>query len=253
MPRKAIYLTGKRPATAPRLDAETARETVIDGRGWSNIDRTSAYDQLSGDLLFERLASWSPTVRERAAAALAQRKDSNPLPALIRTLESPDLHARLGACEALEAMRGRAAPAVDLLREQLDSEDLWLRVQAAEALAAIGRPAMAAVPRLLEMLAEGPTEADPRGMEQRYLSYALFDSRGGLLGRSLEGVDREKLFKAVRAGLRNEDGRARGSISSVYSNLTFEEIQPLLPVIHRAIVEPPPVASCSPTKSAWPG
>jgi len=77
-------------------------------------------------------------------------------------------------------------------------------------------------------------------MEQRYLSFALFDRRGGLIGRSLEGVDRELLMKAVRAGLLNEDGRARGSFGSVYQNLTFEELQPLLPAIHRAIVEPSP-------------
>jgi hypothetical protein len=48
------------------------------------------------------------------------------------------------------------------------------------------------------------------------------------------------LYKAVRAGLLNEDGRARGSIGSVYKNLTYDEIKPLLPEIQRAIVEPSP-------------
>ncbi len=32
----------------------------------------------------------------------------------------------------------------------------------------------------------------------------------GMLRGSLDGVDREALYKAVRAGLKNEDGRARG-------------------------------------------
>ena len=77
-------------------------------------------------------------------------------------------------------------------------------------------------------------------MEQRYLSFALFNQRGGLLGQSLEGIDREMLYKAVRAGLHNEDGRARGSYTSVYRNLSFEELKPLLPDIHRAIKEPAP-------------
>ena len=76
-------------------------------------------------------------------------------------------------------------------------------------------------------------------MQQRYLSFALFE-RDGILGRSLEGVDRPALYKAVRAGLKNEDGRARGSIGSVYRRLSLAEIQPLLPAIHEAIVQPAP-------------
>jgi hypothetical protein len=77
-------------------------------------------------------------------------------------------------------------------------------------------------------------------MEQRYLCFSLFNRRGGLIGRSLEGVDRELLIKAVRVGLQNEDGRARGSLGTVYENLTYDEIKPLLPAIHQAIVEPAP-------------
>jgi hypothetical protein len=72
------------------------------------------------------------------------------------------------------------------------------------------------------------------------LTFALFDRGDGLLGRSLEGVDREALYKAVRAGLNNQDGRARGSFNSVYRNLSFEEIKPLLPTIYQAIIEPAP-------------
>jgi hypothetical protein len=61
-----------------------------------------------------------------------------------------------------------------------------------------------------------------------------------MLGLSLEGVDRQALHAAVRAGLDNEDGRARDSFESVYRNLSFEEIEPLLPAIHRAVIEPAP-------------
>jgi len=56
----------------------------------------------------------------------------------------------------------------------------------------------------------------------------------------LEGVDRPALYKAVRAGLKNQDGRARGSIGSVYRHLSLQEITPLLPAIHEAIVQPAP-------------
>jgi hypothetical protein len=130
-------------------------------------------------------------------------------------------------------------PAVAALQKTLAHDDLWLRIKAAEALAAIGKPAMQTVPQLLELLAQVDIENDPRGMQQRYLSFALFE-RDGMLGRSLEGVDREALNNAVRAGLKNQDGRARGSIGSVYRQLSLAEIQPLLPAIHEAIIQPAP-------------
>ena len=238
MPLKKIYLTGKRPGVAPRLHAAAAQALILDGRGWSNKDRNSAYDAISADQLVERLGSWSPVVRERAAMALARRKEVS-VPPLLKMLESPALDSRYGACQALIALRGRGAPALEALRRSLAEPDLWLRIKAAEALAAIGAPAMKTVPQLLELLAQVDPQNDPRGMQQRYLSFALFDS-GGMLSRSLEGVDREALYKAVKAGLKNQDGRARGSIGSVYRNLSFDEIKPLLPAIYQAIIEPAP-------------
>jgi hypothetical protein len=44
----------------------------------------------------------------------------------------------------------------------------------------------------------------------------------------------------VRAGLKNQDGHARGSIGSVYQHLSAEEIKPLLPAIYQAVIEPAP-------------
>ena len=44
MPLKKIFLTGKRPSIVPQLDAKTAKRIILDGRGWNNKDRTSAYD-----------------------------------------------------------------------------------------------------------------------------------------------------------------------------------------------------------------
>lgn len=238
LPLKKINLTGKRSGVAPQLDAAAAQALILDGRGWDNKDRYSAYDRLSPEQLLERLGSWSPVVRERAAMALGRRKDVS-VPPLVKMLESPALTSRYGACQGLIALRGRGAAAVETLRRTLAEPDLWLRIKAAEALAAIGGPAMPTVPQLLELLAEVNPQNDPRGMQQRYLSFALFDG-GGMLSRSLEGVDREALYQAVRAGLKNQDGRARGSIGSVYRNLSAEEIKPLLPAIYQAIVEPAP-------------
>ena len=238
MPLKKINLTGKRPGVQPQLDAAAAQALILDGRGWDNKDRYSAYDKLSEGQLMERLGSWSPVVRERAAMALGRRQEVS-VPPLVKMLESPALYSRYGACQALIALHERGAPAIEALRKALADQDLWLRIKAAEALASIGTPAMQTVPQLLELLAQVDPQSDPRGMQQRYLSFALFDS-GGMLSRSLEGVDREALYEAVRAGLKNQDGRARGSLGSVYRNLSAEEIKPLLPAIYQAIIEPAP-------------
>ncbi|MBC7077836.1 MAG: HEAT repeat domain-containing protein, partial [Synergistales bacterium] len=239
MPLKKLFLTGKQPSIVGELSSDQAWSIIRDGRGWTNKDRNSFYDALSEEELLQRLKSWSPVVRERAAMALARRLKSPP-ESVLQMLESSRLEARYGACQALAHFKEAAAPAVPQLMKLLDHEDLWLRIKAAEALVAIGPPAKPALPLLLERLSRGPSKEDPRGMEQRYLSYALFDTPRRLLGNSLEGLDREAFYNAVRAGLRNEDGRARTIISSIYTALSEEDIRPILPHIYRSIVEPAP-------------
>jgi hypothetical protein len=239
MPLENIYLTGKKPNNVPQIDAAEAARLVADGRDWSSKDRIAAYAERTEVEIFEGLRSWSPVVRERSAMELANRED-DPIPALIEMLDDPDLNARIGACQAMIMLKGKAAPAVPALTRTLDADDIWLRIRAADALAAIGPEAMATVPKLLQMLADQDPVSDPRGMQQRYLSFALFNSRDGMLGRSLEGVDRDLLYAAVKAGLQNDDGRARGAYGSVYNNLTYEEVEPLLPVIYQAVIEPAP-------------
>jgi HEAT repeat protein len=237
LPLKSLYLTGKKASTIPQLDRETALAIINDGRGWSNKVRNSAYDSLTPDDLVERLSSWSPSVRERAAAALSRRKEGMPVPALTDMLDSSETETRLGACEALGLARAAAAPAIPDLLKQLDHPDLWVRVKAAEALGSIGQPAIEALPVLLERLVKGATEKDPRGMEQRHLCDVVFTA---MLRNSLDGVDRDLLRKAVAAVLRNEDGRARSTTAAVYKKLSFEEIEPLLPAILDAVVTPAP-------------
>jgi hypothetical protein len=239
MPLKKLCLTGKEKSNVPQVDMAAAQGLIEDGRGWSNKDRNSAYDKLTTEQLIACLSSWSPVVRERAGMALARRKD-DVIGRLIGLLDGPDLYTRYGACQALKMQKNCGETAVSALLKTFRSDDLWLRILAAEALAGIGQPAKAAIPEMLTRLTKSDPKNDPRNMEQRYLCFALFEGRGGLLGKSLEGVDRELLMKAVRAGLQNEDGRARGSLGTVYENLTYEEIKPLLPAIHKAIIEPAP-------------
>jgi hypothetical protein len=236
MPLKHTLFTGKEPSKVPQLTADQAQSIILDGRGWNNKDRNSAYDQMDGDELIEKLSSWSPVVRDRAAMALARRKDT-PIPILVEMLKSDKLYTRLGACVTFGYLKGKAAPAIPALQAALKDKDIWMRVKASEALAGAGQPGMVALPELLEIIAKGPTKEDPRGMEQRFISSIVF---GQMLRNSLDGVDREKLYAAIRAGLKNEDGRARGSVSSIYKKLSTKEIQPLLPAILQASAVPSP-------------
>ncbi len=236
MPLKKLVLTGKVAPTAKQLNPDEVTTIINDGRGWSQGDKYSAYAALSAEVLMERLTSWSPIVRQRAAIALSRIKEMQVEP-IIALLDNPSLETRLGACQALAQFKDRAAPAVPKLRELLKADDLWLRIQAADALAAIGEAGRVAAPDLLNMLIKKPSPDDPRAMEQRYLCFALFN-RGGMLNQSLEGVDRALVLKAMRVGLTNEDGRARGAISGMYGKLTKEEIASLMPDLNRSVVEP---------------
>lgn len=238
LPLKKIALTGRSPSIAAQLSPGDAQSLITDGRGWDNKDRTSTYNGFDNSELIKRLGSWSPVVRERAADAIARRPDF-PLTDIIALLDSDSLDARIGACTAIEKLAGRAVAAVPQLRLVLQDDDLWLRVRAADALSVMGKAAAPALPDMLERISRGQSSEDPRGMEQRFISKAVF---GRMLrsAKALEGVDRDQLRGAIASGLENQDGWARTEISSVYQRLSYEELQPLLPAILDAIEKAAP-------------
>ena len=243
LPLKSLYITGRKPSSTPALEASEVAEVIAAGRGYFPTKEMdpSRYQSRSDEELLAGLTSWSPAARKRSAQELGKR-DGDFVPALLKLLASPDRDSRYGAAEALGNLKSGSDidARVRALSGAFTADDLWLRILAAQALAGIGAPAKSAVPQMLERLAKSDPKNDPRSMEQRYLSIALFDQRRGLIGRSLEGVDRQLLVRAIRAGLQNEDGHARSSLASVYRNLTFDEIKPLLPAIVQAIAEPAP-------------
>ena len=238
-PLRKLHIAGAVNDVVKPLSKTQAASIVDDGKGFSHREKARIYADRSVDQLFENLTSWSPVVRKRAADALS-RRSGDFTERVNRLLTSSQLYAQLGGCEAVASLGGRIPGSVPKLRNLLRADDLWLRIKATDALAAIGEQARVVIPELLTMLCDVDAESDPRGMQQRYLCFALFDRRGGLLNGSLDGVDRDALYAAVRAGLQNEDGRARGTIAAVYRHLSFEEIEPLLPAIHHAVVESAP-------------
>jgi len=238
LPLKSLRLTGKEPSCIPAADESEAAMVVAAGKDWSRRDGIKRYKRYDTETLMAGLGSWSPTLRLRCAKELASRK-AEIIPQLITMLESGEAEEKLGACAALRKSGERASSAAPALRKALRSDDLWLRIQAAEALTSIGPAGREAIPEMLT-LASRPTKDDPRGMTQRYLAFSLFQKpmagRGtGLISRSLDGIDRDDLQVAVEAILQNQDGRARGTVTSIFNNLSYEEIQPLLPAIYEAV------------------
>ena len=245
VPLRRLHMTGKLATGRLRLSADEVRSTIEDGRGFQPSHPKQAYHAQSAEELCQRLRSWSPVVRFRAATALA-KKPGDHVPQLLELLASKDEHARLGACQALEYQGKRAAPAVDALAALLVEGDTWLRIRAAYALAGIGAPARGAAPQLLRLSLE-EDRTDPRATLRRYLSLALFvggaiddGPHRGLLADSVEGVDRELLREAVQRMLRLDDGLARSSVAGVYQRLAPEDLEPLWPAILQASGSPAP-------------
>jgi len=243
LPRERLFITGKGRHPQNELTGTALTETIEAGRGFVVPEHgLTPYLAKSKEALIKDLTSWSPAVRERAAEVLGKKADDATVQTVIEMLSAKELNTRYGACVALGAMK--AAPAVPALSAALKSDDVWLRIQATYALSAIGDPARKLTDQLLD-LAVSHHPADPREYLQRYLCYALFYPGGamgkaGLFAKSIQGVDRQKLYAAVIRLLQNDDGRARGTIPSIYKQLSFEEIEPLLPAIFESIAQSAP-------------
>jgi hypothetical protein len=240
IPLRKLRITGKGAGVADVLKGDDLKMVIESDRGllWSNRD--DLYAGRDAEELLRMLGSWSPAIRRRAAKALAAKGDESILSRVTDLLQGPDTNACYGACMVLEQMKGRAAEAVPALTAMLSSRDLEVRIRAINALAGIGAPARDSVPEMLK-LALQKYDDDPREITQRYISVALFRKHGpGLLSASVEGIDRDLLFRVIQKLLQNEDGHARSSVASVYGIMKFEVLKPLLPDICRAIEEPAP-------------
>jgi hypothetical protein len=87
--------------------------------------------------------------------------------------------------------------------------------------------------------------ADPRRTAQRAVGIALFSPYPGtggrpILAKSIEGVDRQLLYPAVRSLLENDDSVARGGPGVIFGKLTDRDLVELLPAIVKASQEMAP-------------
>lgn len=236
LPLKSLRITGKGQSSIDTVSKEEASKLIADGRGYFETKKNAPllYANRSVNDLLTGLSSWSPIVRKRSGEELGRRDGGN-LPALIEMLNSPDRDTRYGAVEAFGFLGPKADPAAPHLRTLLKADDPWLRSLAVTSLAKMGdEERRKSLPELLVMLAT-PIPGDPRGMAQRAATVALFSKTGGIMTGSLEGVDRDLLYPAIKSVLKNQDGRTRGELVPMYGKLTDQDIAILLPSVVEAI------------------
>jgi hypothetical protein len=245
LPLKVTILTGRKPCVVTPLTPAGAAETIAAGRDFTYWDLETCYEGRDTEVLFAGLTSWSPAVRKRSARSLG-RRDGDFVPRLLQMLGGPDRDARYGACEALGRLGPKADAAAEPVRALLADKDPWLKRLAAEALAWMGPGSRTASVADLLRAVDRKDPADPRGRVQGTLAESLFSPGPGkrepksILADSLEGVDRDLLYAAIRALLKNEDGRIRGLLNRTYLKLKPQDVAALLPDIVKAIQEPAP-------------
>ena len=242
LPIKSLYLTGKKPCSVPALKQKEVAEVIAAGRDYflPSGNRGTAYEGRTTDRLLAGLSSWSPSVRKRSAQALG-KCDGNFVPPLLKLLASSNRYARYGACEALGCLGPKADAAASQLRALLKDPDPWLQSLASLSLPALGPEARQASIADLLTMAASPTPIDPRWTAQRTACMALFSRYPGkhepnpIAAESLEGIDRQLLYPAIRLALQNDDAVARGSIAHIYGKLTDRDLAVLIPDIIKAI------------------
>ena len=246
MPLQKLAITGRGVHPDNRLTGKALEEVVGWGRTYRYGHESDCDNGLAIDALLKNLTCYSPTVRFRAARALAQKPD-DVVPQLIAMLKTGDLPTQYGVCAALQSLGKRSSAATDELTLQLSAKDSWLRVQAAQALACIGAPARNAVPQLLHMVVRD-NPADPRRIEAKYLGYALFRDgfidqmpiANGLVAGSVDGVDRTLLYPAVRSLLALDDGMGTSGMLSVFKTLNNDDFKALTPSLVKVASETAP-------------
>ncbi len=245
LPLRSLRLTGKQPFVIAPFDDKQVAEVIAAGRDFAYRRDADPFEQRSNEQLLAGLASWSPFVRGRSAAALGKR-DGDFVPALLPLLTGSSRDARYGAIEALGALGPRADVAAPQLRALLQDADPWGQCLAAEAIPGLSlNVRQTCVSDLLAMTVRR-NPADPRQATARSASMALFarypGSRGpkSLLSDSLDGVDRDLLYPAIRTLLQHEDSVPRSALSGTIGKLTDDDLIELLPDIVKAIERPAP-------------
>jgi hypothetical protein len=234
LPERKLRITGK------GYDGEEHDDTrwltspdVIEAVAAGDYDA----DSRSDSELITDLGNWSPKVRKQAAQKLGTRSiDSSELSQITAMANDTGAssRSRAGACLALGEIgdSSSAAPLAALLTDA----DRYVRYSAAEAMRYLPSSAKRAqVDTILAAAASTAeplypmVEEDPLQFAHAKLGMLLFYSWSsfgpkGILYNSVDGIDRDLLYPAIRAVSETPVGLSRGTLEKTYDNLTYEDV-----------------------------
>ena len=240
LPLQRIHLTRRDANPANTLNATKVAHAI--SAATYKLDCTNATNYPVSRLIAD-LGDYDPVVRSAAAKELAVRSlTAGEESTLITIAEGPAANARMGACEAL-GLRLTAA-ALPALGRRLSDPDYWVRGKAANALRNFGNSASSQLPTMLTAFVNNATDpntivwTDPIQFANGYLSQTLFNT----LAANTAAADKNTLlYPALRAGLRQPGGYARGSLGNfIKTRLDLGDVQAIAPSLVQAAAERSP-------------
>jgi HEAT repeat protein len=240
LPLRQLHITGKNANPAATLSSAVVANAV-----WAGLysQQCSGY---STNQLLAAFSEYDTVVRDAAAIELGARAGefATLIPQLIVMAEDmTDVRKREAACHALGYMG--STDALPALGRRLSDPDPWVRTRAA---AALGRLGSLALPQLNTMLTAFVTNAtdpnviewdDPIQIANGYLANVLFNTQP--FRTEIRNQPPELFYAAVRAGLQQPDGRARGALANlIKQDLNWNDVRAVAPDLVEAVMERSP-------------
>lgn len=250
---KRLYLTGRKDPgstdytldatkVAHAIGAATFRQDCVTFSSSALIDALSDYDPVVRNDAAVRLST-VPVSEAQEAALIASITDGNSL--------SANANTRMGACQALggragagNLTSGNLTPTLAALSQRLVDSDLWVRAKAANALRSCGSATESQVLPMLDAFVANATDPevidwnDPIQIANGLLSFALFgDAIGGrpYLASTTIGAPKDRLYPALRAGLKQPDSNPRCGATYFTSRLSVADARALTPDLFQAV------------------
>jgi hypothetical protein len=240
LPRKKLHITGKGGSSISPITGADLEEVVAA----ANFNPA----KLTAPELLKALGNWSIVVREKAAMELGNREEDVVDQLIAMLVDSPNRHARYGACIGLQYAGRKSTKAVQVMVDMLQKEkNTTMRyfiirgLQLKNTQNGLGDAVLAAGPALLQIAADFDLKQDPNGKLQAEIASTLFyagraGSHSGYFpdGNGIEKQNPDLVVAAMKAWLKNPNGGARSLVSSAYDDLPPEQLNQIWPEVYYA-------------------
>ncbi len=246
LPLQRLYLTGKDLNAARILTPAKVANAIAASTFKQDCTDQTAYPV---SRLIDALREYDPALRSNAASELARRTlTTAEVDSLLALAEGADANARMGACEALGALKvTRALPVLAGRLNKTLEPDPWVRGKASNALKNFGSAASGQLTPMLTAFAANATDPevivwdDPVQIANGYLADTLFQALASNTNALVGTARTSLLYPALRAGLKQPDGMARMYLGDFIKNrLSLADVQAVAPSLVAAAAERSP-------------